>query len=165
MRNLLKNNKGSNTSWFEPYYIYDTVSAFNRTTNTFEPRKRTTAVFFSTNTSILIIHSICSPYDNFSKKKAKGIIHRRFNHYINSSKFVEKVYHFGSIEEYKKYAENTADLIRSNFCPYHFYQETDTDVVPISSGEADIVQLYFQVNYISALYNKFHNVLIAQSNA
>ena len=70
---------GAEVEFREPFLLYDNISVYDKTRETYVTRKRATGVSISDSQEIAVVMAICSEKDIFSKKIARQIIEGRLN--------------------------------------------------------------------------------------
>lgn len=170
MKNLLP-HEDQVTSWYQPYYLYDVVSVYNKHTSLFENRKRATGVFFDTNGEILILNATCSLQDTFSRKKARSLILGRFHAFIKNG-YLARGLHFLNLDEFIRGIQNIAAAIRLNFYPKEIgvhskvivtddkgKKTTKEMIIMSKASEVDIGDVFYHFNFVVAAHTKFFDKL------
>jgi hypothetical protein len=162
------------TDFYDPYFVYDVVTIFDKNSQQYVVRQRATAVSFSNNGEMIIAFAVCSDHDVFSKPKARAILKNRIdsclrtvmNQGINDGFALNNAYYFRSIEEYKSFC-NLFDISASYyFTPNAIIQQQRTKSATnpnkhvktyklIESPRENVSYSYWHYEFITNTYARF----------
>jgi hypothetical protein len=143
----------SETSFYEPYYVYDVIPILNKTTNTYENRRRCTAISFSNDGEIVIAFSICSLLDAFKKKVARGKTRKRTIDIIRKIRLndesyqilnSDKAFYFASIQDYEDFVFSTKAATKLFHTPGKtFLPQKDGTYIKVNGSDIDYWHEFF----------------------
>lgn len=151
------------TSFYEPYYVYDVIPVFNKTTNTYENRRRCTAISFSEDGEIILAFSICSLLDSFKKKVARGKSRKRLTDMISTirrttdsfqiTNLDNKAFYFASSQDYEDFVKAAKASAKLFHTPGKvFLEQKDGTYIKVSGSDIDYWhQFFIQKTYIPFL--------------
>lgn len=181
MKNLLQLD-GINVTFYEPYFVYDIVTIFDKTKNAYVNRRRASAISYSQSGEIILATAICSEQDIFSKKQARKILLNRVKKLVNRVEVDsfnldylacnDNCFYFSHYSMYDEYCNMFDKHATLFFTPYHvsyldrvenkwttstkLYVNVQKKLDTLSNSVASV---YLQKNFISTTYHKFMNVL------
>lgn len=150
-----------NTNFYEPYYVYDVVPILNKTNNTYENRRRCTAISFSEDGEIVIAFSICSLLDSFKKKVARGKTRKRATDVIKKIREAtdlpqilnyDKAFYFSTSQDYNDFVNAAIAASKLFHTPGKtFLQKRDGTYIKVNGANVD----YWHKDFIRKTYIPF----------
>ncbi len=181
-KRLFINNQ--HTDFYQPYYIHDYVTIFDKNTNSYVDRRRATGISISDNGEIIIAFAVCSDTDLYSKPKARNIITNRIEslirHLSANNKFtyqyaLNNAFYFPDISAFKEFT-NMFDISASYFftpnqvIKTNKHKDTITDKVIttntlLSSPRENISYAYWHYEFVVNTFTKFMSCLTNEPTA
>lgn len=166
---------------YQPYYVYDYVTVFNKTTNSYENRRRLTGISFFEK-KIILSMALCSNLDVFSKEKAREVVARKLRStitHLEIGKPVTRSNIFHTIEEFNFFCDNMGKTAHLFFTPHNISATVNQSYTTSNgnnkkrrvntsypSNEDNIASIYFHQDFVNsawALYMKTFEETTAQS--
>lgn len=159
---------GQENDFFEPYYIYDTVSVYDKIADKYVSRRRSVAISISAIGEIAIASTICSAQDNFVKKTARSKLGARLRSallgffgtertnagiYSNS----EGSHVFSDYATYNSFCNSVDSLGNQYFLPYRV-QVAETTAGKTKSYDVtrkSASDIYLHRRFLAVIYPKF----------
>ena len=170
MRKLLTLSNGKKTEFTEPFYLYDNITIFDKESNTFALRQRSTAVSLSTLGEIVLATTICSKYDQFNKKVAREILNKRVLGIIEKSiagqspinSMTEGAFYFQDKDIFVDFCNAFDDLSVLTLTPYEFRAgaRKEKTTKKHSTPYSGVTKFLMVRSFIEKHYKAFMNAVI-----
>ena len=156
---------------YQPYYIYDTVTIYDKSKKTYENRRRLTGISLSSDLTIFIAMTVCSQEDTFSKVKAREVVNRRIMtaiQQIANLRHPTTAYCFDDIHSFNAFCDNMGQFAHFMFTP-HNVTGTENKHITTPSGNMkrkrfnvsypstpmDVSSIYFHQDFVNKVYLAF----------
>ncbi len=155
---------------YQPYYVYDLVTVYNKTTNAYENRRRLTGISFFEK-KIILSMALCSNLDVFSKEKARDVVARKLRStitHLELGKPVTRSNIFHSIEEFNYFCDNMGKVAHLMFTPHNISATINKEHITINgnikkkrtnavypSNEDNIASVYFHQDFVNSAWTLY----------
>jgi len=166
----ITNKLYADSDFFEPYILHDEIDVYNKATQQYERRRRTTGISYSRLGEIIISFAYCSNKDVYNKKEAKHIVTGRIVQVITNMKTNNKLtqsfnnnsFYFSNYPTYQEFAIACA-AYTNNFMPLRIrHSGSSSDGIydnTLNTDSRDTSSYHFHIGFVTDTYERFMEVL------